>query len=55
MREGPDISRIASLIGDPARAVMLELLSDGRALTAMLPAFRPQLPAPILLACARMG
>ena len=34
MREGPDISRIGALIGDPARAGMLELLSDGRALTA---------------------
>src|SRR5579871_1916413 len=34
MREGPDISRLGSLIGDPARAVMLELLSDGRAFTA---------------------
>jgi DNA-binding transcriptional ArsR family regulator len=33
MREGPDISRLGSLIGDPARAVMLQLLSDGRALT----------------------
>jgi DNA-binding transcriptional ArsR family regulator len=34
MREGPDISRFGALIGDPARAAMLELLSDGRALTA---------------------
>jgi DNA-binding transcriptional ArsR family regulator len=34
MREGPDISRLGSLIGDPARAVMLELMSDGRAFTA---------------------
>jgi DNA-binding transcriptional ArsR family regulator len=33
MREGPDISRLGALIGDPARAVMLQLLSDGRALT----------------------
>ena len=33
MREGPDISRLASLIGDPARALMLQSLSDGRALT----------------------
>lgn len=34
MREGPDISRIASLIGDPARANILTALMDGRALTA---------------------
>ena len=34
MKEGPDIARIASLIGDPARANMLAALSDGRALTA---------------------
>ena len=33
MREGPDISQIAALIGDPARANMLTALMDGRALT----------------------
>jgi len=34
MKEGPDIARLASLIGDPARANMLTALMDGRALTA---------------------
>jgi len=34
LKEGPDIARIASLMGDPARANMLAALSDGRALTA---------------------
>lgn len=34
MKEGPDISHIASLIGDPARANILTALMDGRALTA---------------------
>lgn len=34
MRHGPDIARIAALIGDPARASMLIALMDGRALTA---------------------
>ncbi len=34
MKEGPDISRIAALIGDPARGDMLSALMDGRALTA---------------------
>jgi DNA-binding transcriptional ArsR family regulator len=34
MKEGPDISRLAALIGDPARANMLAALMDGRALTA---------------------
>lgn len=34
MKEGPDISRIAALIGDPARGNMLAALMDGRALTA---------------------
>lgn len=34
MKDGPDIARIASLIGDPARANMLTALMDGRALTA---------------------
>lgn len=34
MREGPDISRVAALIGDPARANMLSALTSGMALTA---------------------
>jgi DNA-binding transcriptional ArsR family regulator len=34
MKEGPDIARIASLIGDPARANMLIALMSGTALTA---------------------
>lgn len=34
MKEGPDISRIAALIGDPARANILTALMSGRALTA---------------------
>lgn len=34
MRETPDIARIASLVGDPARANMLTALMDGGALTA---------------------
>lgn len=34
MKEGPDIARIASLIGDPARANMLTALMTGKALTA---------------------
>ncbi|NML74489.1 winged helix-turn-helix transcriptional regulator [Rhizobium sp. S-51] len=34
MSEGPDIARLAALIGDPARANMLLSLMDGRALTA---------------------
>lgn len=34
MKEGPDISRIAALIGDPARANMLSALMSGKALTA---------------------
>lgn len=34
MKEGPDIARIAALIGDPARANMLAALMDGRSLTA---------------------
>lgn len=34
MREGPDIARIAALVADPARSVMLIALMDGRALTA---------------------
>ena len=33
MKEGPVISTIASLIGDPARANMMTALMDGRALT----------------------
>jgi len=34
MREGPEIARIAALVGDPARSMMLLALMDGRALTA---------------------
>ena len=34
MKEGPDISRIAAMIGDPARANMLAALLGGQALTA---------------------
>ena len=34
MKDGPNISKIAALIGDPARANMLVALMDGRALTA---------------------
>lgn len=34
MREGPDFTTIASLIGDPARANMLTALMSGKALTA---------------------
>lgn len=34
MRDGPDIAKIASLVGDPARANMLTALMDGGALTA---------------------
>lgn len=34
MKEGPDIARIASLVGDPARANMLTALMAGKALTA---------------------
>lgn len=33
MQDGPSISRVAALIGDPARANMLVALMDGRALT----------------------
>lgn len=34
MKTGPDISRIAALIGEPARAQMLTALMSGKALTA---------------------
>lgn len=34
MKYGPDIARLASLIGDPARANMLTALMSGKALTA---------------------
>lgn len=34
MKYGPDISRIAALVGDPSRANILTALMDGRALTA---------------------
>ncbi len=34
MKEGPDIAKLAALIGDPARANMLTALMSGKALTA---------------------
>ncbi|MFQ6554183.1 ArsR/SmtB family transcription factor [Aestuariibius insulae] len=34
MKDGPDIARVAALIGDPARANMLTALMTGQALTA---------------------
>lgn len=34
MREGPDIARVAALVADPARSMILLALMDGRALTA---------------------
>lgn len=34
MKEGPDVARVASLVGDPARANMLTALMGGSALTA---------------------
>lgn len=34
MKEGPDIARVAALIGDPARANILSALMTGKALTA---------------------
>lgn len=34
MKDGPDISRVAALIGDPGRANMLSALMSGKALTA---------------------
>ena len=34
MKDGPDIARLAALIGDPARANMLAALMAGKALTA---------------------
>lgn len=34
MKHGPDIARVAALIGDPARANMLTALMSGKALTA---------------------
>ncbi len=34
MKDGPDIARLGSLLGDPARSNMLNALMDGRALTA---------------------
>lgn len=44
MSHGPDIARIAALVGEPARAAMLLALGDGRAL-----------PASDLAACAGVG
>src|SRR4051794_22992637 len=34
MKTGPDIARIAALLGDPARANMMSALASGQALTA---------------------
>lgn len=34
MKEGPDFTQIATLMGDPARANILTALMSGRALTA---------------------
>ena len=34
MKLGPDITRIAALLGEPARAHMLSALMGGQALTA---------------------
>lgn len=34
MKHGPDISKLASVIGDPARAAMLSALMSGKALTS---------------------
>jgi len=34
MKDGPDIARVAALIGDPARANMLTALMSGKAVTA---------------------
>lgn len=34
MKEGPDIARIAALIGDPSRANILTALMSGKAVTA---------------------
>ena len=33
MKAGPDISHVAALVGDPARANMLTVLMSGKALT----------------------
>ena len=46
MKEGPDIARIAALIGDPARANILDTLLDGRAFTATELAFAARVGAP---------
>ncbi len=46
MKEGPDITRIAALIGDPARANMLTALLSGKALTASELAHEAGITAP---------
>lgn len=46
MKEGPDISRISALIGDPARANMLSALMAGKALTAGELAYEAGVTAP---------
>lgn len=45
MKEGPDIARIGSLIGDPARANILTALMSGKALTATELAFEAGITA----------
>lgn len=46
MKEGPDISQVAALIGDPARANILTALMTGKALTASELAQEAGLSAP---------
>jgi DNA-binding transcriptional ArsR family regulator len=46
MKDSPDLSRIASLVGDPARANMLTALMDGSALTASELALEAGVSAP---------
>jgi len=67
MKEGPDISRIAALIGDPARANILTALMAGKALTATELAFEAgvtvqtasahlaKLEAADMIACRKSG
>ncbi len=46
MKDSPDLSRIANLVGDPARANMLTALMDGGALTASELALEAGVTAP---------
>ncbi|SFI43652.1 ArsR/SmtB family transcription factor [Jannaschia pohangensis] len=50
MKDGPDIARIAALIGDPARANMLTALMSGKALTATELAAEAAVSAPTVSA-----